>query len=106
MCEVYILHDLVNQVRLRKLDLPVGEGLNVDADVGIDGPFILNVKLGSYFCDHLVGCCIAWGVKDAVIHVDCEYFFASIEDAVIHPGFRNLIYSSKLVSCWVQTLYP
>ena len=59
MREVYILHNLVYQVMLRKLDLTVGEGLNVDYDVVIEGPLISTVKLESYIRDRLVNFCVA-----------------------------------------------
>ena len=50
--------------------IPLREKLNVDTDVVIEGPLNLNVKLSSYICDRLANFCVAWGVKDAIVHVD------------------------------------
>ena len=72
MREVQILHDLVNQVRLWNLDILNGEGLNVDIDVVIQVPLILNIKLGSLLCDCLTNYCISWEGKHAVVHIDDE----------------------------------
>ena len=43
-----------NQVGLRKIDISIGEGLNVDANVAAECPLIFNIKLGSYLHDCLV----------------------------------------------------
>ena len=71
---------------MRNLNISVGEGLNVDANVFVKGILILNVKLGSNLRDCLVDCCVAWGGKGAVVHVDNGDYFASIEYAVVHTG--------------------
>ena len=58
--------------------LPVGEGLNVDADVVIKGNLIFNVKIDSDICDRLVVFYVALSGKDSAIHVDNKDDFASI----------------------------
>ena len=70
----------------KNVDLPVGYKLNVYANLFVEEPLILNSKLGSYICDSLVDCCVAWGDKYDVIHVDNEDDFSSIENAVVHTG--------------------
>ena len=89
------LNDLVNQVRLRKLDLYMGEVLNVDSDIIVEGPLIFNVKIGSYLCDFLVDWCITWGGKYSVVHVDNVDKISSIEQKFVHPGLLEsyLFYS-------------
>ena len=69
MCEFHVLKNLVNQMRFLKIDLTVGEGLNVDASVVVEVPLIFNVKLGSYLYNRLFDCCGYWGGKDAVVIV-------------------------------------
>ena len=86
MCEVYILHDLVNPVILKKLDIIVGEGINVDFGVVVKGPLIFNVRIGSNLCDRRVNLYVAWGGKYSVVHIYIEDDFASIEHAVIYAG--------------------
>ena len=102
--EVPVLHNLVNQVRLQKLDIPVGQGLNVDSDVVTEGPLIFNVKLGSDLCDYLVDCCVSWGIKDPVVQIDNNYDFALIEHVVVQPGLSESYYSSPLARCWFHTI--
>ena len=61
---------MVNQVRFRKFDLHIREGINVDTNLFAKSPLILNVKLGSDLSYHLVNICVAWGGKYAVVIVD------------------------------------
>ena len=75
---------LAHQVRLQKLDVPVGEVLNVNVDVVVKATLIFNVKLESYLRDRLVNHYIAWRGKDGIFHVDNKYDFASVEHAVVH----------------------
>ena len=82
-------------MRFKNIDLPIMGGLNVDADVVVKSHLIFNVKLESYLCDCLVSRCVAWGGKYAIIHVDNEYDFTSVEHTVVHPGLSasNLSYT-------------
>ena len=85
MREVHILHNLFNHVRLRKIDIYVGEGINVDAYGVFEVSLIFNIKLGSNLCDILVDCCVGWEEKNAIVHVDNENGVASIEHKVVQP---------------------
>ena len=85
---------------MQKIYLPVYEGFNVNEYVVAEGPLIFNVKLFSYIRDFLVNCCVAWGGKDAVVYIDNEDEFVSIEHAVIHPG----ILYSNLMMYWLYTI--
>ena len=78
MCEVYVLNDLIYQVRLQKIDLPVREGINVDANIIVEVLLIFHVKIESYICDYLVDLSVAWGGKDAIVNVENEYNFVLI----------------------------
>ena len=89
MCKVNVLHNLVNKVRLQKCDLHIGDGINVEYDVVVKGNLVFNVKLGSDLCNCLVDFCVAWGVKDSVVHVDDTDEFLSIEHAFLHPGISE-----------------
>ena len=76
--EVHVLQYIVNQVRLRHFDLPFREGLNVDADVVVEGPLVVNIKLRSDLRDFLEYFCAAWRGKYAVVHVEEEDTFTLI----------------------------
>ena len=89
MREVYVLHNFVYQVMLQNIDLTVREGLNVESNIFIKVPLILNVKLDSYICNRLVDYCAAWVGKYVIVHVDTEDDFALAEHAVIHPGLSE-----------------
>ena len=86
MRKVHVLHYMFNHVKLLKIDIPVGKELNVDAYIAVKDTLIFNIKLESDLCYRLVNFCVAWGGKYAVLHVDDEDEFASIEHAVFHPG--------------------
>ena len=76
-------------MRLQKLDITIGEGLNVESDVVVEGPLIFNVKLKSSLCDNLVNLCVAWRGKDAIFHMDNEDNFAFVEHTVFHIWFQS-----------------
>ena len=84
---------------MQRLDITVGEGLNVDSNVVVEGSLIFNVTLDSYLSDRMVDCCIAWVGKNSIVHVYNEYDFVSAEHTVIHPGLpeSNLFYPSSEV---------
>ena len=84
MSDVSVLYNLVNQVRLQKFEIPIGEGIHVDVNVVVKVPLALNSKLGCYLHNFLVNFCVAWGGKDSVIHVDNEDDFVLVEHAVFH----------------------
>ena len=44
---VHVLKTNFNQVRLQNLYITVGEGLDFEANVVVEGPFIFNIKLVS-----------------------------------------------------------
>ena len=44
---------------VENIDIHIGEVLNVEFDVVVEGPLIFNVKLGSDFLDYLFDFCIS-----------------------------------------------
>ena len=90
------------KVRLLNIDLTVGEGLNVDANLVIQGPLIFNIKLGLYLRDCLGDCYVFWRGKYAAIHVDNEDYFTLIENAAVYPG----ILESYLFQSFSERLVP
>ena len=65
-------------VEVKKVYLNSGEGITIDSNVVIEGILIFNVKLESYFSDLLVDCCVDWGGKYAIVHLENEYDFSLV----------------------------